>query len=68
MDLSSRQKLGFGSLLGIIGAFGIVVGPLIGWSDFDRPWSFLLGFTFGVLGGVGASLGVSGLIDRRSGR
>ena len=66
MKLSSQQKLGLGSLLAVIGAFGIVVGAFAGWSSFDRPWSFLLGFVFGVLAGTGAALSVSGLIDRRS--
>jgi hypothetical protein len=67
MDLNSQQKLAIGSVLAVIGAFGIVAGPLFGWSGIDRPWSFLLGFAFGVLGGIGATLAISGLIDRRSG-
>jgi len=67
MDLNSQQKLALGSLLAVIGAFGIVARPLIGWSNLDRPWSFLLGFAFGVLGGIGVTLGISALIDRRSG-
>lgn len=66
MKLSSRQKLGLGSPLTVIGAIGIVVGPVAGWSDFDRPWSFLMGFGFGVSAGLGVALCVSGLIDRRS--
>jgi hypothetical protein len=66
MSLKPQQKLGWGSLLAVIGAFGIVAGPLMGWSDLGRPWSFLLGFVFGVLGGMGATLSISGLIDRRS--
>lgn len=65
MNLDTRQKLGWGSLLAIIGAFGIVAGPSLGWSTLDRPWSYLTGFVFGVLGGVGATLSISGLIDRR---
>jgi len=65
--VDSQQKLGFGSVLAVIGAFGIVAGPLFGWSSIDRPWSFLLGFLFGVMAGIGVALGISGLIDRRSG-
>lgn len=65
--MNSLQKLGFGVALAVIGAFGIVAGPLLGWSSIDRPWSFLLGFVFGVMAGMGTTLGISGLIDRRSG-
>jgi predicted ABC-type sugar transport system permease subunit len=65
---SSQQKLAVGSLLAIIGAFGIVAGPMLEWSSFERPWSFLLGFVFGVSGGAGVAIGIHGLIDRRSGR
>lgn len=68
MSLSSQQKLSVGCLLAVIGAIGIVVGALSGWSSFDRTWSFLLGFAFGVLAGMGATLAISGLIDRRSER
>jgi hypothetical protein len=68
MILSSQQKTGVGALLAVVGAFGIVGGALWGWASFGRPWSFLLGFIFGVLGGMGATLCISGLLDRRSGR
>jgi hypothetical protein len=68
MNLDTQQKLGWGSLLAIIGAFGIVAGPPLGWSALNRPWSYLIGFLFGVLGGMGATLGISGLIDQRSER
>jgi hypothetical protein len=67
MFMSSRQKRAVGSLLAIIGAFGIVAGPMLGWSSFERPWSFVLGFVFGVSGGAGAAIGIHGLINRRSG-
>ena len=66
--LDSRQKLGFGAALATIGGFGIVVLPLLGWSDVARPWGFVLGFLFGVAAGTGASLSIWGLIERRSDR
>ena len=64
MSLSSEQKLGVGSVLAVMGALGIIFGALSGGSTLGRPWSFLLGFVFGVLTGMGATLAISGLIDR----
>ncbi|MBN1222010.1 MAG: hypothetical protein JXB23_02085 [Candidatus Aminicenantes bacterium] len=66
MKLST--KLGLGSLSGILGAAGIIIGPMVGFSDLARPWSFILGFTFGLLTGLGAALAISGLLDRRKER
>ena len=68
MSLNTRQKLGFGSLLSVVGSFGIVAGLLMGSYGLDNPWGFLVGFVLGVLGGIGATLSLSGLIDLRSGR
>lgn len=68
MNLGPQQKLGLGSSLAVSGGIGIVIGALAGWSSFDRPWGFLLGFALGVLAGMGATLVISGLIDRRRGR
>ena len=66
MNLTSQQKLGFGSVLAIVGAFGIVVFPLLGWSELGRPWDFLAGFLFGIAAGAGVALSIFGLIERRS--
>ena len=68
MSLDTQQKLGIGSLLAVIGAAGIVIGPTLGLSGLDRPWDFLLGFVFGILAGIGVALAISGLIGRRAGR
>jgi hypothetical protein len=61
-----RQKLGAGSALSTIGALGIVLNAFLGWSEVGAPWSFLLGFVFGVMSGAGVALVISGLVDRRA--
>lgn len=61
-----RQKLGLGSVLSTVGALGIVLNALLGWSQVGAPWSFLLGFVFGVMSGAGVALVISGLVDRRT--
>ena len=63
--MKSEKKLGLGSVFAIIGTAGIIIGPLLGFSELARPWSFILGFVFGVLAGMGVSLAISGLLDRR---
>jgi len=68
MSLDTQQKLAFGSALAVIGAAGIVIGPTLGFSNLLWPWSFILGFVFGILAGIGVVLTISGLIDRRAGR
>jgi len=63
--MTSVKKLGLGSFLGILGAAGIILGPLFGLSEIVRPWSFILGFIFGLSAGLGVALSISGLLDRR---
>ena len=63
--MKSEKKLGVGSLFSVVGAAGIILGPILGFSDLARPWSFVLGFVFGVLSGVGVALAISGLLERR---
>lgn len=48
-----------------LGALGIVLGPKLGAAGLGRPWSFLVGFTDGVVTGIGAVLAISGLLDYR---
>ena len=64
MDINT--KLGLGSALATIGAFGIIVVPIMGWSKVGSPWDFILGFLFGVSAGVGVALAVHALIQKRS--
>jgi hypothetical protein len=61
----SQTKLGLGSALAIIGALLIVLAPLMGWTSLPWPWDFALGFTTGLLAGMGTALAIGGLIERR---
>lgn len=65
--MSTQTKIGMGSVLSTVGALGIVLLMLLEWTVAPRPWGFLLGFIFGVLAGLGTTLGISGLIERRLG-
>jgi hypothetical protein len=67
ISTSTQAKISIGSVLASIGALGIVLSPLLGWTAAPRPWGFLLGFVVGVLSGLGVTLVVSGLIERRRG-
>jgi len=67
MNMSPQTKIALGSVLATVGALGMVLSLLLGWSATPRPWGFLLGFVVGVLAGLGATLSVSGLIERRRG-
>jgi hypothetical protein len=40
---------------------------LLGWLETIGPWAFLLGFVTDVVTGLGATLSVVGLIERRRG-
>ncbi len=62
-----QTKTGTGALLATIGALGILLGPSLGAADLGRPWSFLVGFAVGILAGMGVTLAISGLLDRRRG-
>ena len=61
-----KRKLGIGAGILYLGALGIVLGSTLGLTELGRPWSFLAGFSFGVLAGVGTVLTISGLASRRS--
>ena len=60
-----NRGLGIGACLGVIGALGIVLGPVLGLADLGRPWSFLVGFAAGLFAGLGAALSVAGLAGMR---
>ena len=63
--MKSSSKLGLGSVLAVLGGAGIILGLILGAGDLGRPWSFLLGFIFGIASGMGVALSISGLLDRR---
>jgi len=60
-----KKKRGIGVMFVTIGGIGIILGTLLGFSDLDRPWSFLMGFLLGVIAGIGVVLSISGLLERR---
>jgi len=64
-QMKSVKKLSLGSVLAIFGAAGIIFGSLLGFTELARPWSFILGFIFGVLSGLGVALAISGLLETR---
>lgn len=66
-NMPTETKLALGAALAVVGALGIVLSLLLGWSQAPAPWDFLLGFVDGVLSGLGATLAVVGLIERRRG-
>ena len=68
MSISTHAKTGVGAALASVGALGMVLSLLLEWSAAPRPWGFLLAFVLGVLAGLGATLAVSGLLERRSGK
>jgi len=59
------RKLGLGAPLAAIGAMGFVLGPALGLTSLGRPWTFVVGFTFGLMAGFGATLCVAGLAELR---
>ena len=65
--MTSQSKLGWGSVMALIGVAGIILGPAIGLASLDRPWSFIVGFVVGIIGGLGVALSVAGLIEKRRG-
>jgi hypothetical protein len=48
-----------------IGALGVVLGSMLGLTELGLPWSFLLGFSFGVMAGLGVALSIAGLTGLR---
>lgn len=65
MNISTQTKIGVGSALSTLGALAIVLSLLLEWTAAPSPWGYLLGFLVGVLTGLGATLAIAGLIERR---
>jgi hypothetical protein len=65
--MSAAKKLTSGAVLALLGGAGIIFGPLLGFSDLERPWSFILGFVFGVLAGIGIALSLFWLYEKKQG-
>ncbi|MDD4904451.1 MAG: hypothetical protein PHV11_09705 [Candidatus Bipolaricaulis sp.] len=65
--METRKKIAWGSFLATLGALGMVLSPLLGWSATPRPWGFLLGFALGVSAGLGTALSLAGMIEHKRG-
>jgi hypothetical protein len=65
--VKAQTKIALGSALSTLGGLAIVLSLLLGWTEAASPWDFLLGFLVGVVTGLGATLAVTGLIERRRG-
>jgi hypothetical protein len=65
MRMSLQTKTGLGGALATIGALVLVLSLLLGWYSNPRPWVFPLAFASGVAAGIGATLGISGLLEGR---
>ena len=68
MERNTRNRLGLGAVLATFGALGVVLSFLLGWTEAARPWSFVIGFVVGIACGLGGTLSVAGLIERRRDR
>ncbi|MBN2070561.1 MAG: hypothetical protein JW814_03800 [Candidatus Krumholzibacteriota bacterium] len=66
--MNHKKRLALGSVMSIIGAAGMILGPVFGATDLTGPWSFITGFLTGLTGGIGVALALSGLIDSRKSR
>jgi len=64
-SMSTQTKIALGSVLSTLGALAIVLSLLLEWTAAPSPWDFLLGFVVGVINGLGATLAIAGLIERR---
>ncbi len=65
MHVRTQTKLALGAFLATFGALAIVLSFLLGWTEAPRPWSFVAGFAVGLLAGLGATLVIAGLLERR---
>jgi hypothetical protein len=63
--MTAKMKIGIGSLLALLGVSGIILGSAFGLSHLDPPWSFIIGFTFGIISGIGTPLTISSMIEYR---
>jgi len=65
LTISSHTKMAVGSVLAATGGLLLVLAPLLGWYSLPGPWDFLLGFVTGLLAGLGATLVIAGLVERK---
>lgn len=61
-----KNKLAFGSVLASFGAISLILNSTLRLTQMGRPWSFIIGFITGLICGLGATLTISGLIEKFS--
>lgn len=63
--MNTQTKIALGSALSTLGALVFVLTMLLGWTVAPSQWDSLLAFVVGAITGLGATLAVTGLIERR---
>jgi hypothetical protein len=63
--MSTQTKIALGSVLSTFGALAFVLSLLLVWTEAPSPWALLLGFFVGVITGLGTTLAIAGLVERR---
>jgi len=66
--MNNTKKLAIGSMLATIGACGIFFVPLLGGSQIESLWDYILGFFLGLSAGSGVAIAIYALIQKRFGR
>ena len=65
MSSSWQTKLALGAMLATSGTLVMVLSSLPGWDANPRPWMLALAFAAGAAAGIGATVGIKGLLERR---
>lgn len=63
--MNPEKKISIGAFLAAGGSIGIILIILLGPPDMGRPWNFLIGFVFGIIAGLGATLSIYSLFEKR---
>ncbi|MBU7011720.1 MAG: hypothetical protein HXS46_13615 [Theionarchaea archaeon] len=60
-----EKRISIGAFLAAVGSIGIILYLSLGPPDLIRLWDFLISFVFGVIAGLGATLSIHGLLEKR---
>lgn len=63
--MNPEKKLPLTAFLAAVGSIGIILVILLDPPDLGRPWDFLIGFGLGVAAGLGATLSIYSLFEKR---